>query len=410
MARVHSVDEAVIERARQWLFTQQNSDGSWDEKHRGWTWAGRGSMTAFAAWALAESGDQSPRLGQALNYLRAHPQELAAAYAKALAANAFLAHDRNDSFGRELAAELRQTAVLGSDKTLHWTSDGYSVTYSHGEGMDVETTALAAMAIMKAGLWPESVKQALTWLSSKKSANGTWGSTQATILAMRALLGGSAAALGQEFDSAITILLNGNTVETLRVNKETSDVMRQIELTKYLQAGENRIELRQVPAGELPFQIAGAYWLPALSSARPATNPEPARSESLEIDVRYDRTTLPANDLLKCHVTVKNHTRQVINMAIVDLGIPPGFEVDASAFAVLQEQERIAKFEVTGNQVILYLRELSTGKPFEFEYSLRAKYPLRVQAPASAVYEYYHPRNRAQSKPVTLHALGSGTL
>lgn len=91
--------------------------------------------------------DQSSRLDQALNYLRAHPRELATAYAKALAANAFLARDRNDSFGRELAAELRQTAVQGSDKTLHWTSDGYSVTYSHGEGMDVETTALAAMAI-----------------------------------------------------------------------------------------------------------------------------------------------------------------------------------------------------------------------------------------------------------------------
>jgi type II secretory pathway pseudopilin PulG/5-hydroxyisourate hydrolase-like protein (transthyretin family) len=37
MARVHPVDEAVTERARKWLFGQQNSDGSWSEIYRGWT-------------------------------------------------------------------------------------------------------------------------------------------------------------------------------------------------------------------------------------------------------------------------------------------------------------------------------------------------------------------------------------
>jgi len=61
----------------------------------------------------------------------------------------------------------------------------------------------------------------------------------------------------------------------------------------------------------------------------------------------------------------------------------------------------------TGNQVILYLRELSNVTPFQFNYSLRAKYPLRVQTPQSAVYEYYQPQNRAQAKAVVLQALGN---
>ena len=408
MARVHSVDEAVTERARTWLFAQQNRDGSWDEIHRGWTWAGRGSMTAFVAWALAESGDQSSNLDKALSYLRARPKELSTVYSQALAANAFLAHDRNDSFGRELATQLQQKATSGRDQTVHWDSEGYSVTYSHGAGMDVETTALAALAMMKAGLWPESVKQALAWLSHEKSSGGTWGSTQATILAMRALLEGSAASLGQEFDSAVTLWLNGKAVETFHVNKENSDVMRQTDLTPHLRIGENHIEFRQVPTGELHFQLAGSYWLPAVSPAQPATLSEPAPSEPLQIALWYDRTRLPVNDRLRCGVTVRNNTDQPINMAIVDLGIPPGFEVDTAAFEALQEKGSIAKFEATGNQVILYLREIPNGQPFQFEYSLRAKYPLRVQAPPSAVYEYYQPKNRAQTQPVILQALGDG--
>jgi hypothetical protein len=195
------------------------------------------------------------------------------------------------------------------------------------------------------------------------------------------------------------VLLNGQTIETFQINKDNSDVMKQVELTKFLHAGDNRIELRQTPAGELPVQCTGAYWLPNLAStdivaARP--------SDLLQIDLRYDRTTLTVDDQLKCAVAVKNNTGQTISMAIVDLGIPPGFDVNTTCFEAMRQAGQIAKFEVTGNQIILYLRELSNTTPFQFEYSLRAKYPLRVQTPPSAVYEYYQPGNRAESKAVVL--------
>jgi hypothetical protein len=76
--------------------------------------------------------------------------------------------------------------------------------------------------------------------------------------------------------------------------------------------------------------------------------------------------------------------------------------VDTGAFETMQQNGQVAKFDVTGNQVILYLRELSKSTPFQFNYSLRAKYPLRVQSPPSAAYEYYQPQNRAQTQPVEL--------
>lgn len=72
----------------------------------------------------------------------------------------------------------------------------------------------------------------------------------------------------------------------------------------------------------------------------------------------------------------------------------------------MQKEGQIAKFEVTGNQVILYLRDIANVGPFQFAYSLRARYPLRVQTPPTAVYEYYQPKNRVQAKPVILQAVG----
>ena len=281
----------------------------------------------------------------------------------------------------------------------------YSITYSHDSGMDTECTALCAMALMKAGTWPQSVNQALTWISTHKFADGTHGSTQATILCMRALLAASSTSLGQEFESVVTVMLNGQAIETFHINKDNSDVMKQIDLGKFLRAGENQIQFRQNPSGELPFQLTGVYWLRASATAKPAS--VPAISDPLEINLQYDRTTLALNDQLHCTVTVKNNTGHVVNMAIVDLGIPPGFDVDTTAFETMQQNGQIAKFELTGNQVILYLRELSNETPFQFTCAFRAKYPLRVQTPTSAAYEYYQPQNRAESKPVIIQAIGN---
>jgi uncharacterized protein YfaS (alpha-2-macroglobulin family) len=399
MAHVHPVDQAMIDRTKIWLYSQQNSDGTWDAtfglRHEQ---NADSPVTAYVAWALAEAGEDSPTLNKALNYLRSHPEKLADNYQKALAANAFLTRNRTDAFGMELVRQLKDAAIT-TDGMTHWSSLGHSLTYSHGFGMDIETTALCTMAMIKSGMSPESVKQALTWISKQKAINGTWGSTQATILAMRAFISGSTASLGQDFESTVTVLLNGQKIETFRINKENSDVMRQVDLTKQLQGGDNRLELRQSPAGELPVQLSGVYWLPANPSVAvtPAHKPEP-----LQIELRYDHATLAVNDLLKCTVTVKNNTGNMVNMAIVDLGIPPGFDVDTSAFEAMQQNGQVAKFDVTGNQVILYLRELSESTPFQFSYSLRAKYPLRVQTPRSTVYEYYQPQNRAESEPVTL--------
>jgi uncharacterized protein YfaS (alpha-2-macroglobulin family) len=406
MSRIHPVDPAIVARTRDWLFARQNSDGSWEQGAGLHGWSAGAAITPYVAWALAEAGDHSPNLDKALEYLRARPERLSSTYQKALAANAFLTRAQNDSFGLELARKLKQAALADAQKTLHWTSQGQSITYSDGPGMEVETTALCAMALMKAGLWPESVKQALMWLSRQKTHDGTWGSTQATILAMRALLAGSTASLGQETDSAITVLLNSKPIETFHLNKANSDVMKEVELTDRLVAGENRLELRLVPAGELPFRLAGVYWRPAMSVPPQPANTPLVASDPLQIQLDYDRTTLPVNEQLGCAVTVKNRSGRLINMAIVDLGIPPGFVVDPAAFEGLQNEGQIAKFELTGNQVILYLRELSNLNPFRFKYSLRARYPLRVQTLPSAVYEYYQPNNRALSKPVVLQAFG----
>jgi uncharacterized protein YfaS (alpha-2-macroglobulin family) len=122
----------------------------------------------------------------------------------------------------------------------------------------------------------------------------------------------------------------------------------------------------------------------------------------LQIDVAYDRKSLVVGERLKCSVTAQNHTEGDIPMPMVILGIPPGFEFETDAFDSLQAAGTIAFHEIRGDQVLLYLRQLSADTPLRFDYFLRAKYPLHVKAPISTLYEYYTPELRATTRPPTL--------
>ena len=87
--------------------SRQNGNGSWDPAAGLDEWSGDSPVTAYVVWALAESGDDSPApRNRALTISRSHPEKLSNNYQKALAANAFLARNRGDAFGRKLLEEL----------------------------------------------------------------------------------------------------------------------------------------------------------------------------------------------------------------------------------------------------------------------------------------------------------------
>jgi hypothetical protein len=52
-------------------------------------------------------------------------------------------------------------------------------------------------------------------------------------------------------------------------------------------------------------------------------------------------------------------------MVILDLPIPGGFAIDSEDLAKLVKEEKIAKFQVTARQAIVYLRGLEPGKPLK---------------------------------------------
>src|ERR1019366_9326307 len=126
------------------------------------------------------------------------------------------------------------------------------------------------------------------------------------------------------------------------------------------------------------------------------------------IDVAYDRAHLSQDDIAAATATIKNNLPKAANMVMVDLGIPPGFDLlseDLQAYqekSAAQKSGRLEKFSLTATQAILYFDAIAPGGSFTVRFRLRAKYPIRARTFRSRVYEYYDPDVNSVARPVQL--------
>ena len=398
MAEVYEVDSDVIARTRRWLLDQQRPNGSFEPTSGG---IAEGAInayqgktlrtTAYIAWALGESGDQDARVNSALAYVESNIGREEDPYTLALAANALLANNRDANAVLRRLDGMKQE----EDSLVHWSSTSEGVTHSRGNALDIETTALVAYAYQRARFSVSTAHAALAWLVTNKDSFGTWSSTQATIHAMRALLLGASSGGDLEEDLHLTVSMNGETVEELTITRDTADVFHTLVLSEHLRTGANQIRVTADGENHLAYQIVATHYRPW-----PANREESL--EPLSIELSYDTSSLATGDLLTASATVSYNRPGTALMTIVDLGIPPGFELLTDSFETMRREDIIERYTVTERQVILYFREIHRGSPVSFSYRMRAEYPLRVRTPRSAAYQYYEPDIRDETTPVEL--------
>ncbi len=400
MAKVYDVDPEVIARTRRWLLSKRRDDGSWTGEVHGIAEGAINSKqgsdlrtTAYVAWAMLEADESPMNLRRTLDVIASKGAAESDPYTLALCANALVAagDGRAVTFTGKLA-----DAAIEKDGGVTWKSSSQGVTYSRGNVLDIETSALAVYALIKAKTHPGLVRKALTGLTKNKDSYGTWHSTQATVHALRALLLGTGSNLGGDNTVDLAIMANGKHVKTLKITPENSDVHHLVSLRDVVRQGENSIAFEPSAKANLQYQIVSKHYVPWQNGE------DSGEKEVLDIQCVYDKTTLKTDDTLGCKVTLRYNRPGTAQMTLVDLGIPPGFDVITDAFQTLKSNGVIEKYTITGRQVILYFREIIGGKPMTFDYKMKAKYPVKAKSPVTAAYQYYEPEVRAEAQPVLL--------
>ncbi|MGA2922213.1 MAG: MG2 domain-containing protein [Candidatus Sulfotelmatobacter sp.] len=425
MSKVYEVDPKLIMRTQQWLAIQQQADGSWKPDT---SFINEGAtnrynsdvlrITAYIAWSLENTGYQGPAVEKAKRFIETHMN----AYTLAVLAN-FAAdygttdHSKDRDFTRQ-AMQLLLDVHTEKDEQAWWSADETGV-YATGASASVETTGLAVQALLKWGEAPGTARKAMNYIASKKDASGAWGTTQATIMALRALLLASEKG-SAEVRGTLEISLNGQLLQQLTLTPENNDLLHQFvfkgiaaensdpksiastsdESKRIAEpAHPNTIEVRFEGKGELAYQIVGSYFIP--------WDEKPA-NEALSINVAYDRTHLAQDDIAAASATIKNNLSKNANMVMMDLGIPPGFDLmsedlqDYVEKSSSQKTGRLEKFSLTATQAILYFNSIAPQQTVTLHFRLRAKYPIHVRTFQSRVYEYYDPEVSSLARPVQL--------
>jgi uncharacterized protein YfaS (alpha-2-macroglobulin family) len=413
MSKVYDVDPKLILRTQQWLAAQQQADGSWKPDT---SFINEGAtnrynkdvlrITAYLAWSLENTGYQGSAVDNAQHFIENNMNAKMDAYTLAVIAD-FAAdykggdHGKDRSFTRE-AMQLLLDARTEKDDQSWWIADDTGV-YATGASAAVETTGLAVQALLKWGEASGTARKAMSYIAWKKDAAGTWGTTQATIMALRALL------LATEKGAAdvrgtLEVLLNGKPVEKLTLTPENNDLLHQFVFKGIEPKGKdsdaaNTVEIRFEGKGGLAYQIVGSYFLP--------WDEKPA-NEALTINVGYDRTHLAQDDITTATANITNNLPKAANMVMVDLGIPPGFELLSEDLQTFVEKSaghksaRLEKFSLTATQAILYFNSIAPSETVTLHFRLRAKYPIRAKTFSSRVYEYYDPEISSVARPVQL--------
>ena len=407
MAKVYDVDPQVIARTSDWMAGQQQPDGSWRPDTQ---FINEGAtnrfnadvlrITAYIAWTLESADYKGPAIEKARQFVEKHLDSRMDAYTLAVVANFAVENGKDSEFARRALETLRDAATEKGD-FVWWSADETSV-YATGDSAAVETTGLAVQAFLRAGKYTDVVRKSLSWIASRKSGDGNWGTTQATIMALRALLRASEQS-GSDARGTAEVLLDGKKVASLEINKENNDLFHQFVLPQTDADRDNEIEIRFSGKGGLAYQIAGRYFVPWQHVAT---------HEQLAIEVKYDRTRLAEDEIVTGTAKIRNNLEKTAKMVMVDLGIPPGFELLSEDLQKMVEKTagaksgRLEKFTMTATQAILYFDSIAPRDSFEVRYRLRAKYPIQAQAFPSRVYEYYDPNINAIAKPVHFEVSG----
>jgi len=388
LSSVYSVDEAVLERMKEYLFGQQNRDGSFDI--RGGRVAGfpardRLAQNAYIIWALSESFPDDPRLDASIDYLVSNMNSVDDNYTLALMANVFI--NVGDRMAGEAVDRLVSNVVVTPEEGAFISSTLRDYFGTHGSIQDLQTTALTSLALSRYNAHPNTNRMLIDYIISRKDPHGTWHSTQATVLSLKALI--EYRETGELEDGQITITI-GDTTRTIDIRKDnTLDLYR---VTFDNLERENIVEISFPMQGSMVYNIVQEYHVPF---------------DLMDIEQSFEitavmNTELSVNELVTKNIRIINRSGLEVGNAMVVVSIPQGFRVEQSSLAELLNRGVIERFETRFESINLYLRDIAPGEITDLEIQYRPGYPANITAGQIRVYDYYNPFVEGVMRPFNI--------
>ena len=389
LSEVYSVDEKVINNMNEFLYKKKKTDGSFDitgQHVGGANSREKLALNAYIVWALSESNPKDNRLNKSIDYLKENVDKAKDNYTLALIANALVNTKDKDAknYMDELLRNIKPDGNMAFiDSTI---KDYYG---SRTSVQNSQTVALTSMALSKSKYKQDINKLLINYLMNKVDSNGTWYSTQSTVLSLKAL---NTYNSKDDFGPQTIKVKMNSSEEKIEVKENSLD---------YYEASfdnlnkENKLSI-EAENGDVYYEVVEEYYVPY----------DKVKQDDDKIEVKVEcNNILKVNEILTAKIEVINRGSEDISNGMITISIPQGFVTMEDSLDKLVENKVIEKYETSYNSVNIYIRDYEPSQVMNLEVKFRASYPVDVTGMAVRAYDYYNPTIEGKSMPVKINVI-----
>lgn len=378
MARVYDVSPKLLDQSAKYLLDQRTGTGGYrvtGASAHGYGTAPPEVLDAYITYALVETGHRD--IAKEIDQTAALARRSSDPYRMGLATLTLL--KARPAEGKAAAARL--ATLQAADGSFPGSET--SITRSENYNLDVEATALASMALLRAGEVSRANK-AVEWLRANQTSAGQWGATQGNALALRAI--GEMAAAGTRGDrpGKLAVAVDGELVQQLTVDAGGREPI-EVDLGRFFSVGSHDVSVT-LDGLSVPYALE-AGWTTEL----PASD----TSRRLDLTTTLADASLALGHTTRMTTTVTNRTDAVVPDPIARIGLPAGLEAQVKQLEALKKWGEIAFFELRPREVTVYWDGIGVGEVHTVALDLVATNVGRFTAPASAAYPYYDDQAKA---------------
>lgn len=375
---MEGVDQGMVRRTSDWLLSRRDGKGGFQRNPRALDQFGGADQdvtNAYVVYALSEAGNKDllPEANACLDKAMSAKDP----YQLSLVANAMF------NLGQTAKGQQAVAALMGTQKgdgSFEGTKG--SITRSGGISLKVETTSLAVLAMINSGKAdPKGLEGAVKSIMNARSGAGGFGSTQGTILGLKALVAYTKYAKKTDEAGLVEIHIDGKKVAEQAYEAGRREAVEIKGLEAYLGQGQHTLEVKYKGVkNPLPYSVAVNYHTHLPNSSKDCV-------VGLKTKLGTDKVAMGGTVRLSATLTNKTKEGQPMTMAI--LGLPAGLSAQPWQLKEMQEKKVFDFYEITGNNVVCYYRQMTPGEVREIHLDLKAEVPGQYTAPASSAYLYY---------------------
>ena len=374
------VNDKMISRTIDWLLSRKDGKGGFKKSEKGYdsfASSPKDVANAYIVYALSEASIDSDFL---LEYNTAFMDAVKSkdTYKMALLATASKNLNKNENFN-VLISKIKANIKQYGFKNLPVEN---TITRSYGNSKQIETTALTLLALM--GDENENlalVTKGIDYLV-KQRKNNRFGSTQATAMALKALINYTKKQKQKivNDNDNIMLVVNGKTLtKKLKLSDEGKITINGFE--SYLKTGKQTIKVKfNNPKVTFPYNL-NVNW--------DSTLPDSSEACPLQLQTSILENDYAVGDNVSFNISVSNTKVEPLGMVTTIIGIPSGTSAQPWQLKKILEENKVAYYEIFDNYIVFYWREFKASEAKNIRLDLKADIPGSYIAPASTAYLYY---------------------